>query len=102
MACMDKPNEVGDCFVVLSTDGLYWDGEQWVGDWRAARQFATPPLADPWLACERLCVKLRASLGCRCDPAYIASPEVRLTKVPAAVTADVATRNDEVSALPPV
>ena len=91
----------GDCFVVLS-QGLFWDGECWVSDWQEALQFAAPPLADPWLACERLCEELRLSLGRYCVPAYIASSEVRATQRPLGVAADVAAGNDEIPALAPV
>ena len=65
-----------DCFVVLSTDGLFWDGQSWVTDWRAARHFTAPPLADPWLDCYRLCLDLSAG----CVPAFFAAPEVRVAQ----------------------
>ena len=61
----------GDCFVALGPEG-FWDGEKWVSDWRAARQFTAPPLLDPWLDCDRLC----RELGPGCVPAFFASPEV--------------------------
>ncbi len=60
-----------DCFVVLSA-GRFWDGEKWVSDWRAARQFAAPPLFDPWLECDLLC----RELGPECVPAFFPRSEV--------------------------
>jgi hypothetical protein len=68
-------SDAGDCFVVLSSEG-YWDGQSWVARWRAARQFTAPPLADPWLDCERLC----RELGPECVPAFFAAPEVGAAK----------------------
>ena len=86
-------SDAGDCFVVLSGQGLFWDGQAWVRDWRAARQFTAPPLDDPWLACKRLCIQLRASLGCYCVPAFIASPEVHIIERPGSVPAKITAGN---------
>jgi hypothetical protein len=68
-------SDVGDCFVVLC-EGRFWNGQGWVDDWRAAKQFTSPPLADPWLDCDRLC----RTLGPECVPAFFAAPEVRLAE----------------------
>lgn len=55
-----------DCFVVSSPQGLFWNGAEWVRDWRAAEQFTDPPYFDPWLACHQLALSLSDRFGFRC------------------------------------
>jgi hypothetical protein len=71
------PTPPGGCFVVLAGDGRYWAGDGWVDSWHDARQFRRPPLLDPWLTCQDLCVRLRETFGIYCVPAYVAAAEVR-------------------------
>lgn len=66
----------GDCFVVHSLDGSFWNGRKWVEKWQEALQFGGP--LDPFTPCDALAARLR-SRGFACDPAYI--PKVVDAKV---------------------
>ena len=66
----------GDCFVVLSGDGLFWDGHAWVREWQRARQFAGP--VDPSAECESLADQLRLA-GTPCSVAYV--PRAKIAPV---------------------
>lgn len=66
----------GDCFVVVSTEGLFWDGSAWVPRWQDALQFVDA--IDPYRPCDALVERLRG-LGAACNVAYVpkvAGPEV--------------------------
>jgi hypothetical protein len=69
---------VGGCFVVLSSDCLYWTGERWSPKWEEALRFRGP--LDPYAPCAALADRLR-SLGVPCVPTYISRPEVAPRKV---------------------
>src|SRR5262245_49002670 len=73
----------GNCFVVISGEGRYWDGSGWVDRWEDAQQFSFPD-PDPWLSCENLCVGLRERLGVYCAVAHISRPEVHTGQGPGA------------------
>lgn len=72
-------NDKGDCFVVLSENGHYWNGEGWVQKWQEARQFDGP--SDPSAECELLADDMRR-LGCRCSVAYIPRTKIAVAKLP--------------------
>lgn len=74
---------VGGCFVVVSGDGLLWDGEGWVRDWQDAKQFAG--LGDPWADCKALADEVRTHLGVRCAVAYIPRTKITVFDVPSLV-----------------
>jgi hypothetical protein len=65
-----------DCLVVARDDGRFWNGDAWVKDWKAARHFVAPPLADPWLECDLLCQELSARLGVYCAPEFFTTAQV--------------------------
>ncbi len=94
--CMSQRS--GDVFVVLSGDGLFWDGRGWTGDWDAAVKFIPGVLCDPWLECHRLCVELRFQ-GWRAVPAYVAGSEVRFFKRPYRQPPHVAASGSDVPGL---
>jgi hypothetical protein len=80
MATSDIPLSVaGDCFVVWSAEGLFWDGEGWVPEWQRARQFGGP--VDPFPEAQELADLLRAG-GTPCNVAYIHRTKVRARQVP--------------------
>jgi hypothetical protein len=58
----------GGVFVVLSDDGNYWSGSEWVPEWRRAQHFAGPgdPYADCCAVAEELC-----AAGASCGLYYI-------------------------------
>jgi hypothetical protein len=70
------PASVGDCFVVLSEGGHFWDGEKWVEKWQEARRFDGP--VDPSTPCEALANSLKQR-GVRCSVAYIPRAEIACT-----------------------
>ncbi len=64
---------MGDCFVVLSADGRFWDGKAWTDRLAQACRFDGP--IDPSTACERLAIQLK-DRGFPCSVAYIPRAEV--------------------------
>jgi hypothetical protein len=79
LARMCPAEPCGDCFVVLSAEGLYWTGSEWVPDWQRGQQFADP--VDPFSPCEALAAELRAG-GIACNPAYVPAAKVYVAKAP--------------------
>lgn len=78
---------LGGCFVVHSSEGLFWDGQNWTADSDKALRFRGPHdrsqgYADPWLSCKQLADELRLKFGVACDPSYIAGAEVARTQIP--------------------
>jgi hypothetical protein len=72
-------SNVGGCFVVLSRDGLFWNGQAWVPNWEEARQFAGP--FDPYEDCLAEANALRAQ-GVARGVAYVPRAEVAPIKEP--------------------
>ena len=70
----------GGCFVVLSEEGLFWDGQRWVPDWPSALKFAGPN--DPSAECQALADALRLALGLACNVCYIPRAKVAGGQVP--------------------
>lgn len=70
----------GDCFVVLSEDGLYWGAKDWTSKSDEAQRFAGP--LDAYSKCAALARDLRDRLGIACNVAYIPSSEVSTAKIP--------------------
>ena len=58
----------GGCFVVLSAEGLFWDGGGWVRDGARARGFSEGP--DAYADCALAASCLRR-LGHLCNVAYL-------------------------------
>jgi hypothetical protein len=63
----------GDCFVILASNGLYWDGYRRVAHWEQAQRFAGPD--DPRAEAQVLADQLRRA-GRPCNVAYIPRPKV--------------------------
>lgn len=61
----------GDCFVVLSEKGCYWDGNGWVADEERAQRFICSERADAWKDCEDLRQRLMRETGLVCFPLYL-------------------------------
>ena len=76
-----RASTAGDCFVAMSADCQFWDGQAWVPDWRAAVQFADP--LDPFTPCERLVDEL-CHAGTPCSVAYVPRAKVAPAKLPRA------------------
>lgn len=68
------PNPSGDCFVLLSPEGLYFDGRGWTEKWQQAQQYAMP--VDPSERCE-VAARLLHGFGLPCEVAYI--PRSKIT-----------------------
>jgi hypothetical protein len=66
----------GDCFVICSDQGLFWDGSGWTPEWKRALPFRGP--VDPSAPAQELSDELRHRLGVVCNVAYIPGSEITL------------------------
>lgn len=68
-------NQTGDCFVILSPEGRYFNGRDWEEKWQQARQYAMP--VEPSERCEVEANLLRG-FGLPCEVAYIPRSKIAI------------------------
>jgi hypothetical protein len=61
--------ETGGVLVIMSCDGYFWDGADWIEGWAGAKRFAPLPAAFP--ACQEEARRLRAETGVSCSPFHV-------------------------------
>jgi hypothetical protein len=71
-------SQVGGYFVVISSTGLFWDGQGW-GPREVARCFSDPP--DAYADCA-LAVSCLRKLGVACEVGYVPRGRMRASRTP--------------------